>query len=262
MKTGLSYGHHRSGARRVRDATRWLGDNVLAEPKLRPRPFVALTGERTAVHPRWIRGLAPMGGHMARYMKRLVAVRGACLLAIVVIMIALPQRARALTCCQFAQFAGGGCCDLSNLDCQSDCLLQGSEVEGDCDVTAGCCTSVCPATPTATPTSTPSDTSTATPTLTPTATPTVTPTDTPTPQPNGASCTTPGQCASTFCADGVCCDSACTDPLMRCNLPGQAGTCASTAAEAPTLTPWGLLAAALLLAGVAAFALRRRIQRR
>jgi hypothetical protein len=35
------------------------------------------------------------------------------------------------------------------------------------------------------------------------------------------------------------CNTACTGPLMRCNLPGQVGTCASAAASAPTLTPWG-----------------------
>jgi hypothetical protein len=50
--------------------------------------------------------------------------------------------------------------------------------------------------------------------------------------------------------------------LMRCNLPGQKGTCASAAASAPTLTPWGLLVAALLLTGVAAFALRYRMRSR
>jgi hypothetical protein len=47
---------------------------------------------------------------------------------------------------------------------------------------------------------------------------------------------------------------------MRCNLAGQVGTCASAAASAPTLTPWGLLGASLLLAGVAAFALRQRMR--
>jgi hypothetical protein len=50
--------------------------------------------------------------------------------------------------------------------------------------------------------------------------------------------------------------------LMRCNLPGQVGTCASDAASAPTLTPWGLIFAALLLSGVAAFALRYRMRSR
>jgi hypothetical protein len=50
--------------------------------------------------------------------------------------------------------------------------------------------------------------------------------------------------------------------LMRCNLAGQVGTCSSDAASAPTLTPWGLIVAALLLSGVAAFALRYRMRGR
>jgi hypothetical protein len=130
---------------------------------------------------------------------------------------------------------------------------------GYCDGT--CTDSLATATPTftPTPTATPTSTSTDTPTITPTPTPTLTPTATPTPQPNGSECTTQDQCASAFCVDGVCCDSACTDPLMQCNLPGQAGTCTSTAAEAPTLTPWGLLVAVMFLASVAAFTLRRRM---
>jgi hypothetical protein len=49
---------------------------------------------------------------------------------------------------------------------------------------------------------------------------------------------------------------------MRCNLAGQVGTCASAAASAPTLTPWGLIFAALLMTGVAAFALRYRVRGR
>jgi len=60
--------------------------------------------------------------------------------------------------------------------------------------------------------------------------------------------------------NSVCCDTACTDPLMRCNLAGQFGTCASTAAEAPTLTLWGLVAGLVLLAGTTAFAIRRRVR--
>ena len=86
------------------------------------------------------------------------------------------------------------------------------------------------------------------------------PTNTPVPQ--GGACSTPSQCSTGFCANGVCCNSACTDPLMRCNLAGQVGTCASTAAEAPTLTPWGLIVAGMLLTGVAAFALRHRMRGR
>jgi hypothetical protein len=63
-------------------------------------------------------------------------------------------------------------------------------------------------------------------------------------------------CSTGFCVDSICCDTACTDSAMRCNLAGQVGTCASTAAEAPALTPWGLVVAALLLTGVAGFALQ------
>jgi hypothetical protein len=51
-------------------------------------------------------------------------------------------------------------------------------------------------------------------------------------------------------------------PLMRCNLAGRVGTCASAAASAPTLTPWGLMLAAFLLTSVAAFALRYRMRSR
>ena len=119
--------------------------------------------------------------------------------------------------------------------------------------------------PTATPTSTPTVTPTATPTTTATSTPTVTRTATPTntPVPQGGACATTSQCASGLsCADSVCCNTACTDPLMRCNLAGQVGTCASAAASAPTLTPWGLLGASLVLAGIAGMALRRRMRSR
>jgi len=93
----------------------------------------------------------------------------------------------------------------------------------------------------------------------PTLTPTVMPTNTPVPQ--GGACATPAQCGTGFCVDSVCCDTACTDPARRCNLAGQVGTCASTAAEAPTLTPWGLIVSMVLLAGTAAFAIRRRAMR-
>ena len=113
-----------------------------------------------------------------------------------------------------------------------------------------------------TPTDTPTVTATNTPTMTPTGTPSFTPTVTPiaTPVPQGGACATPAQCGTGFCVTGVCCDSACTDPLMLCNLAGQVGTCASTAAEAPTLTPWGLVTGLVLLAGTAAFAIRRRVR--
>jgi hypothetical protein len=99
---------------------------------------------------------------------------------------------------------------------------------------------------------------TATPTATPTNTPTATPTNTPVPQ--GGACSIASQCATGSCADGVCCNTACDQPLQRCNLPGQVGTCASAVAPAPALTPWGLLAAGLLLVCVASFALRHRLR--
>ena len=113
--------------------------------------------------------------------------------------------------------------------------------------------------PTATATPTVTATVTQTATNTATATVTATPTNTPTPLPNGSICTAAGQCASGNCANGVCCNTACTGPLMRCNLAGQVGTCASDAAGAPTLTPWGIIAASLMLAGIAGMALRRRM---
>jgi hypothetical protein len=102
----------------------------------------------------------------------------------------------------------------------------------------------------------------ATPTETPTVTTTATPTVTGTPVPQGGACATSSQCATGFCANGVCCDTACSGPLEQCNLPGRGGTCASTAAPSPALTPWGLMAASLVLAGVAAVALRRRTRSR
>ena len=114
------------------------------------------------------------------------------------------------------------------------------------------------ATVTATMTATATVTSTAT--ATPTSTATATPTNTPVPQ--GGSCATPSQCGTGFCANGVCCDTTCTGPLERCNLPGQVGTCASAAAPSPALTPWGLIAASLVLASIAGLALRRRMRSR
>jgi hypothetical protein len=66
---------------------------------------------------------------------------------------------------------------------------------------------------------------------------------------------------STFCIDDVCCDTPCNRLLDRCNLPSQVGTCESTAAPAPAMTRTGLLAAAALLFGIAALALRPRLRR-
>jgi hypothetical protein len=113
-------------------------------------------------------------------------------------------------------------------------------------------------TPTNTPTITPTNTPTVTPTGTPSLTPTVTPTVTPVPQ--GGACANPTQCSTGFCVDAVCCDTACTDPAKRCNVSGQVGVCTITPAAAPTLTPWGLVVAGILLVSIAGFALRHRIR--
>ena len=78
--------------------------------------------------------------------------------------------------------------------------------------------------------------------------------------PNGFACAASDQCVSGNCTDGVCCETACDQPLQQCNLPGQVGTCARTAATAeaaPGMTFNGLLAATAALAGIAAFAPRR-----
>jgi hypothetical protein len=48
---------------------------------------------------------------------------------------------------------------------------------------------------------------------------------------NGASCTSPAECASSFCVDGVCCERACTEACFACasRLTFRAdGTCAAT----------------------------------
>ena len=116
-------------------------------------------------------------------------------------------------------------------------------------------------TPTNTPTFTPTNTPTFTPTSTPTATPTNTPTATPTntPVPIGGMCSTPAQCAAPgFCVENVCCNAPCTGPLQRCNLPDELGSCVSAAAPAPALTPWGLIATALLLVSAGVWTIWRR----
>lgn len=103
-------------------------------------------------------------------------------------------------------------------------------------------------TPSSTPTETPTATATATSTSTATATPRL---------PDGAACTDPNDCTSGNCVDDVCCDTACDGPLEQCNLPGQQGQCAATAAPAPALAPLGLLAGLAALVGVA-WRVRRR----
>jgi uncharacterized repeat protein (TIGR01451 family) len=80
--------------------------------------------------------------------------------------------------------------------------------------------------------------------------------------PQGGACSASSQCTTTFCVDAVCCDTACDDPRQHCNLAGQVGTCASLPDPVPALTPWGLLVAGLLLASIAALALRRAVRGR
>ena len=182
-------------------------------------------------------------------------------------------------CCDSVGGCGGGvAADTCQAALDENVCLQQAIGFGFCD---GTCAGIAPTatpttTPTATPTSTltntptvtPTNTPTATSTVTPTATPTSTPTNSPTATPTntgipqGSACSTSAACSTGFCVDGVCCNTACTDPLMRCNLPGQVGTCASDAASAPTLTPWGLLVGSVMLAGIAGMALRRRMRSR
>ena len=141
-------------------------------------------------------------------------------------------------------------------DCRGDDIIcfQTQTGSGSCDTPTPTGT----ATATGTVTNTATATSTGTVTHTPTNTPTATPTNTGIPI--GGDCATPSVCASGFCVDGVCCNTACNDAFGRCDLPGQRGTCAGIS-PAPALTPRALAIAAVLLLGVAAFALRRRVVR-
>ena len=142
-------------------------------------------------------------------------------------------------------------------------------------------------TPTVTPTVTATATSTATAshtltqTLTPTLTPTITATPTRTPPisptttgtatatatitrlPDGADCTTPSQCQSSFCVDGVCCNTACDQPMQTCDALGQRGTCTGSApAPAPLLSATGLAIGLAFLALVGAVSLLWRARPR
>ncbi|MDP1827521.1 MAG: kelch repeat-containing protein [Archangium sp.] len=51
-------------------------------------------------------------------------------------------------------------------------------------------------------------------------------------RPPGASCVTPGACASGHCVDGVCCDAACAGACDACDLAGTVGTCSNAPAGA------------------------------
>ncbi len=88
----------------------------------------------------------------------------------------------------------------------------------------------------------------------PTATPTATPTSTP--LPNGSDCSTPAECASTFCVDGVCCETACDGTTDRCDISGSQGECTALNAT-PATSARALAVMAMLLCGIAALALRR-----
>jgi hypothetical protein len=115
------------------------------------------------------------------------------------------------------------------------------------------------ATATATATATGTATTTATASASATATGTASNTPTATPVSQGGACSQVSQCSGgLFCSDGVCCDTACDQPLEQCNLPGQVGTCASSAAAAPAASATGLLAMLGVLTGAAFAALRWR----
>jgi MYXO-CTERM domain-containing protein len=201
-----------------------------------------------------------------------------CLLDNVASASSCPSNARSASAPEFPMFAS--CCACSwgaraPLRTQATC---GQGAFADCAVIDE--TPLASETPTHTPTETPTrtpthtqtntatgtqtNTSTGTRTPTVTSTPTVTWTATLTetatagPVSQGGACSNSSQCATDFCVDGVCCDTACTDPPKRCNLPGEVGTCASVAAGAPTLAPWGLILGIVLLVVSAAWALRRR----
>lgn len=50
--------------------------------------------------------------------------------------------------------------------------------------------------------------------------------------PNGAACSSKGDCRSGFCADGLCCDVACLDQFCHsCALEGSLGTCSLVPAD-------------------------------
>ena len=167
-------------------------------------------------------------------------------------------------CCLSQCFDGGtSCVPISDTICLAHCFFFCSD-DGGCQNPGetGCpagqsvvgCSGACQPTCAAnTPTSTPSNTPTRTPTNTPTNTPV----------PIGGACSTPAQCAPPgFCVDNVCCNAPCTGPLQRCDLPDELGSCVSAAAPAPTLTPSGLLATALLLVSAGVFTLRHRMRGR
>jgi hypothetical protein len=93
-------------------------------------------------------------------------------------------------------------------------------------------------------------------TPTPTATPTATPTNTRVP--DGGACDEPVDCNSGNCVNGLCCNEPCTEPLERCNVVGQLGTCIGVSAQVPAASSGALLFGLVTLVIVAGLALLRR----
>ncbi|MEO8601761.1 MAG: hypothetical protein ABI629_04200, partial [bacterium] len=110
-----------------------------------------------------------------------------------------------------------------------------------------------------TPSVTPTQTATATPTSTATPTATASQTATRTRAADGADCSIPSDCLSTFCVDGVCCNTACDGPQETCD-GADPGTCTdvNVTAPAPALSSGGLLAGFGVMVLVALLAFWRR----
>lgn len=142
--------------------------------------------------------------------------------------------------------------DFDSCDLVGGSFVTGGSCAGGLD---GACVAPTPTvTATSTATATATATTTATPTATATGTATASPTVTNTPLSDGASCTSPTECASTFCVDGVCCNTACNQPFDTCNLPTDPGTCVQVA-PAPPISRRGLFAGLALLTVIGAAAL-------
>lgn len=152
-------------------------------------------------------------------------------------------------CCEFTEI--GECQTLTKEQCESfDGQFMGPQLA--C-LPPGFCQEPPPS---PTPTFTRTSTRTASPTWTSTATSTHSATATGTPQPDGAACTTPAQCVSTFCEDGVCCDRSCDGLGESCSVPGHIGECTAVA-PVPAASSTGLVAMLLVVCAAALFALRR-----
>ncbi len=152
------------------------------------------------------------------------------------------------TDCASAPGSAAGCAAVNCREStQLDCIGGGAAYRGD---GTNCSPGICdPATPTAT----------ATATATVTATATATQTQTPVAQ--GGDCTDASQCATgLFCSDAVCCDTACAGSGQDCDIPGQAGTCVTAPAQAPTASGYSLAAmlGLLVLTGLLGIRAARR----